>query len=71
MLDPESYGRLLEGREDDITTIDLPLRRLVSYLIENELMASLQALLGNAMIAEEQRSRAVGLEVVRLVRFQR
>ena len=71
VLDGASYSNLLEGNEDSVNSIELPLRRLVSYLIENELMSNLQALLGGAMMAEEQRGRTVGLDVVRIVRFHR
>ncbi|MGB1700909.1 MAG: hypothetical protein ACPHRO_13205, partial [Nannocystaceae bacterium] len=71
VLDGESYSNLLEGNEESVNSIELPLRRLVSYLIENELMSSLQALLGGAMMSEEQRARTVGLDVVRMVGFHR
>lgn len=71
VLDGASYSNLLEGSEEVVNSIELPLRRLVSYLIENELMSSLQGLLGGAMTAEEQRGRTVGLDVVRMVRFHR
>ncbi len=67
-LSDESVQALEEGRVDDVEQVELPVRRLVQFLVESEFLGELQEQLAPIPQAE-QRALGVAQDVLRLVSF--
>jgi len=67
-LSDESVQALEEGRIDDVEQVELPVRRLVQFLVESEFLGELGEELAPTPQAE-QRALGVAQDVVRLVTF--
>ncbi len=68
-LSDESIQALEEGHDEGIDTVDVPLRRLMQFLTETELIGGLEESLAK-LPPQELRAMGVAQDVVRLVNFQ-
>ncbi len=68
-LTDEGILALEEGRTDGLGTMDLPVRRLVQFLVETELIGGVQEALASVPQLEQQ-ATGVAQDVIRLVTFQ-
>jgi len=68
-LTDESIQALEEGRLDSVEQVELPVKRLMQFLVETELIGGLQEAL-RVVPKSEQRALGVAQDVVRLVNFQ-
>jgi amino acid transporter len=68
-LSDESVQALEEGRFDSLEMLELPVRRLVQFLVESKFVSALQEELAKIPKAE-QRAAGVAQDVLRLIGFQ-
>ena len=68
-LTDDSIHALEEGRLDAVDHVEIPVRRLMQFLTETELVGGLQEALASTP-KEEQRALGIAQDVVRLVNFQ-
>lgn len=68
-LSDESIQALEEGRLDAVEHVEIPVKRLMQFLTETELVGGLQEALASTP-KEEQRALGIAQDVVRLVNFQ-
>ncbi len=68
-LTDESIQRLEEGSREPVELTELPVRRLAQFLVDSELLGSIEDKL-TELPAIEQRAASVGQDVLRLVAFQ-
>lgn len=68
-LSDDSIQALEEGRLDAVEQVELPVRRLMQFLTETELVGGIQEALASTP-KEEQRALGIAQDVVRLVNFQ-
>lgn len=68
-LTDESIQALEEGRLDAVEQIELPVKRLMQFLMETELVGGLTEALARVP-QQEQRALGIAQDVVRLVNFQ-
>lgn len=65
----EGIQALEEGQDVEIETVELPVRRLLQFLVESELVAAIQERL-TQVLRSEQRALTVASDAARLVSFQ-
>ncbi len=68
-LSDESIQALEEGRTDQVEIVEIPVKRLVQFLVEAELAGGVQEALGRVPKLE-RRAMGVAQDVLRLVTFQ-
>jgi len=70
VLNDDGIIALNEGRDDEVTLLQLPVRRLVDYEVRETFLGTVQTALNTAPMIEE-RAASVGQDVVRLFNFAR